>query len=134
MRYAIEGIDPATRRQRRREVVAGSEEEAVRLAGGDGIAVKRVYRVPDDAPPFGTVSPESQPPAAGCAPLLAVCCFFVAILALIGGLLLAFLRGKLAIGVAVIIIGALFLNAGALFFIIKLLNVIAKGGTPRSGK
>jgi hypothetical protein len=88
MRYAVEGIDRRTRAKKAKEVAAASEAEAVRLAGQVGLAVKRIYRVPDNAPPFGSVPPGARAPnspAKDSAPPSAAFCYFLAVLGLIGG-------------------------------------------------
>jgi len=57
MRYAVEGIDRRTGAKNAKEIAAASEEEAVRLAGQGGLAVKRIYRMPDNARPFVAAEP-----------------------------------------------------------------------------
>ena len=126
MRYAVEGVDRRTRVKKSREVAAACEEDAVRLAGQGGLAVKRIYRVPDNAPPFGSVppgarAPNSPAPAKDSAPPSAAFCYFLAVLGLIGGAILPFL-GQAAWGIRIVVLGVLFMIAGALFHIIKLLR------------
>jgi len=133
MRYAIEGVVRSTRKATFREINADGEPEAVQLAGAQGISVKRIWRVADDAPPARPPSATSRQGQRGSAPWLALLCYFVAILAFIAAVAIRCGQivpiSSLAVeSLQVMIPGMLLLIAGAQFHMIKLLRVIASRG------
>jgi hypothetical protein len=120
MRYAIEGINRRTRVKKFQEVHAASEAEAVQLAGQGGLAVKKIYRVPDNAPPIGS-APRPHSTAGNSVPLSSALCYLLGMLAIVAGAVAPFL-GLAPLSLGVITLGVLFWIAGALFHIVKLLK------------
>jgi hypothetical protein len=138
MRYTVEGVNRLTRAVSFREIDAASEQDAVRQVDVKGIAVKKIWRVADDAPPYRPQAATPRPVELDSVSWLAVLCYLAAILAFIATL--AILAGLLppisgvALAVLWVMIPAiLLLIAGALFHVIKLLKVIVNRGGPGAG-
>jgi len=128
MRYAVEGVHRSRRVPAFREFTAESEPDAVRQAGLQGLLVKKIWRIPDDAPPFRPPAPAPRG-TSGCAPLFAVFCYLVATLSFITALALGFgviapISARVTMVLWVLVPGILLLITGALFHMIKLLKVI----------